>query len=524
MNVTSYNLAAGRPYRVEAVRGPVMEEQTQLTDGLRASLDPNDAQWVRFTKGTTRGIIIDLGAEKSVERVSIRFLQVSDQKMFFPAVVSLFASADGLEWGLAAHIPSKMQVWHAGPPHDQFYVWEGQTDGLRTGDGRAGAFAARYVKITFTSDLNLMTDGLEVWGTDEMTQATGRTAPCSLAYMQPGEHSAGIRDLMLLYNGYYKNGSGNWEKDDMIPYISYVDEQGNPIDWMFDGVLHLGLISPSGLSFEVGSADVVNDWKWYLDKTFAAGGDLDQLNEATKEVAGKIGPADKRTKVVLMLPNPGVLKASFEVRNGELTAYDGGELSMAGELEMKLMLLRWYVDQLESRWSAKGYAHLELSGIYWLSEGVSVDIPLEDSLIRSVGDLVHERGYRFYWIPYFYGGRSFDWQELNFDAAVLQPNHFFNDTEEERIEDTAVLAKLYGMGIEMEFDERMNEDPAYRRKYIEYLNGGVLYGYMTDTFKGYYQGNRALLNSARSTNPANRQLYDWMYQFVKGTYTIQVVE
>lgn len=58
-----------------------------------------------------------------------------------------------------------------------------------------------------------------------------------------------------------------------------------------------------------------------------------------------------------------------------------------------------------------------------------------------------------------------------------------------------------------------------RIKYLHYLNGGgVDYGYMNDAFKAYYQGNAALLDSSRSKDPSIRQLYDWMYQFIKGTY------
>ncbi|WP_268794563.1 DUF4855 domain-containing protein [Paenibacillus sp. DMB20] len=48
------------------------------------------------------------------------------------------------------------------------------------------------------------------------------------------------------------------------------------------------------------------------------------------------------------------------------------------------------------------------------------------------------------------------------------------------------------------------------------------HGYMKDAFKAYYQGNAALLDSARSKDPGVRQLYDWMYQFIKGTYEKQL--
>src|SRR5699024_12632267 len=68
----------------------------------------------------------------------------------------------------------------------------------------------------------------------------------------------------------------------IIPQISYVDREGDPKDWLYDGVLYLGLASPEGRSFETGTANF-KDWKWYLDKTFAQKGDMQQLNEAAKD-------------------------------------------------------------------------------------------------------------------------------------------------------------------------------------------------------------------------------------------------
>ena len=42
-----------------------------------------------------------------------------------------------------------------------------------------------------------------------------------------------------------------------------------------------------------------------FDKTFAATGDMQQLNEAAKEVGAKLKQPDHQVKVVLMIPNPG---------------------------------------------------------------------------------------------------------------------------------------------------------------------------------------------------------------------------
>ncbi|MCU6711145.1 DUF4855 domain-containing protein [Paenibacillus sp. J5C_2022] len=518
------NLAAGLPYDIVDIDGVIETGQRVLTNGRRAMLCASDEEWVRFSGGTTRGIILNLGGERAVGRVALRFMQQTEVKIFFPATVSLYASMDGVEWGLVSHLPSSMPIWAPGPPHEQVYEWDCKRDGLRGRDRIGAACRARFVKVTLTADLNLMADELEVWGTDADEHDAATALPVQPSYMPPGMHTADIANMVLLYNGHYANGCGNWTKEALTPYIAYENEQGELKDWMFDGVLLLGISTPGGLSFETGSADIMREWNWYLDKTFAAGGDLAELNRATGVAARVLNDKQRRTKVVLMVPSPGELTSSFQVIDGKLGIRGDRPPTGAEALAMKCSLLGWYLEQVRQRWETAGYAHLQLSGMYWLSEGVSCDIPQEDTLIRYVSGLVHDQGLKYFWIPFFYGGRSYDWKDLGFDAVVLQPNHFFNDTGEERIRDTAHLAQLYRVGVEMECDERMNEEPAMRRKYIEYLNGGVKYGYMKQAFKAYYQGSTSLLDSARSSDPLNRQLYDWTYQFIQGSYTVKGCE
>ncbi|MET9019943.1 DUF4855 domain-containing protein [Actinopolymorpha sp. NPDC004070] len=65
------------------------------------------------------------------------------------------------------------------------------------------------------------------------------------------------------------------------------------------------------------------------------------------------------------------------------------------------------------------------------------------------------------------------WSDVGIDAAAFQPNYFFEDVSAERIEDASAVAKRYGMGVEVEFDERMLTDDVFRDRYITYLNGGV---------------------------------------------------
>lgn len=74
------------------------------------------------------------------------------------------------------------------------------------------------------------------------------------------------------------------------------------------------------------------------------------------------------------------------------------------------------------------------------------------------------------------------------------------------------------MGVELEFDDRMLTDGVFRERYVDYLNSGVKAGFMKSGFKAYYQGNNAVFDTAVSSDPATRILYDWLYQFVNGTY------
>lgn len=107
---------------------------------------------------------------------------------------------------------------------------------------------------------------------------------------------------------------------------------------------------------------------------------------------------------------------------------------------------------------------------------------------------------------------------MGFDAALLESGAYASAIPQ-RVEDAAVLAKQYQMGIELEFDEQINTDTDKQARYVDLLNGGIDYGYMSQALLAFDQGRTAsLLRSAKSTDPMVRQNYDLMVQFVKGTY------
>lgn len=534
------NLAAGLAYELSAPPSTTYPDSGgELTDGKYAGLSFSDSKWQGHLRGMERTVTFDLQQLQSISSVKAHFMQDSRSGIHFPQSVTITVSENGTTWGTLAEIESSIPLYETGPSAlTQNYVWDGSIDGLPKGNPNANMVTARYVKIHFTTDVWVFLDEIEIWGVNGKAH-TAKTLPPDdqkpikePGYLAPGEATAGIQDLVLLYNGWYANGFGNWTKDNIVPYISYVDEGGQPKDWFFDGVLYLGLSAPSKRTFhESATPSNKTDWEWYLDKTFASQGDMQQLNEAAKETAQKLGQPDHKVKVSLMIPYPDAKQGQFGDVDGDGVS-ENFQYNVIGHEEAyknKQKAVKWYIDRAMELWQEGDYSNLELVALYWLSEKVSLSASHEEDLIRYAGELTHSLGMKYFWIPYFDANRFWQWKELGFDAAVLQPNYFFTTSiPESRITETANYAKRFGMGVEIETHEGIVKDGApvsdgdiWRARYKAYLNGGVDHGYMNGAFQAYYQGGETFLRGARSTNPIARETYDQTYRYVKGTYEKQ---
>ncbi|WP_179013041.1 DUF4855 domain-containing protein [Paenibacillus sp. 79R4] len=526
-NVTSavydqpYNLALGLTYEwSEAPEAAYSDDGGKLTDGKYGELDISDPAWVGHLKKKTREVVFDLGDPKSITKIKANFLQDwPNNNVLMPLTVSMYVSDDKQNWGLLSHYATQT-LWRDGQ-YKENYEWDGSKDGIKSIGPDAKIAYARYVKVMFSMHTKAMSfvDEIEIWGSDGQVQGAVTVPTQQPAFLTPGEATAGIKHLGLLYNGHYSNDLGTWKKERIIPNISYVDKAGEPTDWLFDGVLYLGTFSDLGRGFGAGSGNpsLKEDWEWYLNKTFAPEGDMDQLNEATKEVGAKLNQPNQKEKVVLMIPYPDEGVTSF----GDV---DGDNISENFKaLTDRVKAVQWYLDEVKQRWEAADYSHLELVGMYWLEEQIGTDHNGPE-LIRLVSDQVHtmtvsgRSNMKFFWIPHFLAYKSFMWKDVGFDAVAFQPNYFFEPMDYDRLEDAANIAKRYGMTNEFEFDDRMLTDGVFRERYIDYLNSGVETGLMRGGFNAYYQGNNAVYNSAKSPDPSNRVLYDWLYQYVQGTY------
>lgn len=517
------NLALGLPYEWSEAPDPSHPDAgNKLTDGKYGQLDMNDPAWVGHVRGKAREVVFDLGEEKSIGKITAHFFQdYPANSILVPLTVSMYVSDDKENWGLLSHNATQL-LWGEGPPRQETFAWEGSRDGIQGGSADGKLAYARYVKVIFTMHPTLWEyiDEIEIMGTDGKMDGAVKVPAEQPHFLEPGEATGGIRNLNLLYNGQYADGLGDWTKERIIPNISYVDQNGEPADWLFDGVLYLGLSSPAGRDFGLGQTNL-GDWTWYLDKTFAAAGDMQQLNEATKEVGAKLNQPDYKEKVVLMIPNPGESLNDFgDVDgSGESLSFNDSVVGQEKALENREKAVQWWLDQVRQRWQAANYSNLELVGMYWLEEQISTS-ETGPGLIKAVSGKVHDMNLKFFWIPHSLAYKSYMWKDVGFDAAALQPNYFFGGMDQDRLEDAANTAKRYGMSNEVEFDDRMLQDGVFRERYIDYLNSGAATGLMQKGFRAYYQGNNAVYNLAVSKDPGLRLMYDWLYQYLNGTYDI----
>src|ERR1051326_4191839 len=109
-----------------------------------------------------------------------------------------------------------------------------------------------------------------------------------------------------------------------------------------------------------------------------------------------------------------------------------------------------------------------LFAYYWLNEDIRPDDSL---LVQQTAAVVHQRGRRFVWIPYFHSAGNLQWRRWGFDYAWLQPNYFFHpEVPVTRFDSALTYARTADMGIELEFDPRIFSDWRFMDRLEPYLS------------------------------------------------------
>lgn len=539
-----YNVALGKPYQTirENYIDPLPDTGgTELTDGIKGSESLADPAWSaywdqdvpdgkRYELWPIKTFVIDLQDVKTI--TSLNFNMIGGKYGIVgankPWVIRTYASMDGEKW-MQLSQNSDINIWLA--RFDSFGWHHEDTNGVSRDLSGADMVACRYVRV----DLELtnwgLVDEIEVMGYDGVREGalmadTGRYLENGQEFLTPGERTGGIGDLVLCYNGWYgyeedaDSYVGDWTPEQYKPYLTYIDYDGNSVDTMYDGVLLLGLISRYG-RYYFGTADEpavqARDWKWYIDKLFKEGGDVANLNEAAKQAAADLHQPDYKVKLVISIASPPSWSTDFGVLDDENRPLD------FSNLDDQRYAIRWYLDQVFDGIENGDYEYIDFCGIYWLSEGMGDD----NTMVQYTADLVHEKGYLMYWIPFFKAYGSLWSEKAGIDATAMQVNHFFDNPLEPgtaadggmtRVLNTGKLASYAQIGVEMEFDSRVFDSPWRYNLYLDYLNGGIEAGFDgPDAYRAWYQGVRDIGRLAYSNAYQFRALYDYTYQFMKGT-------
>lgn len=351
-----------------------------------------------------------------------------------------------------------------------------------------------------------------VWSLFVVSSAVA-VEPGAFAYQRPGTPEVGgVRHMCLIYHG--NKGRVAWTSEAILPYVAYVNEKGEPTDWMFDSFLFLEFANDKGTwlhHYREGKAQATAaDWAWLADCWFREQTGLIGLEQAIEKAGAALKQRDHVVNVAITLPVPLRQVKAF----GPLAGREG-TLDFSKEAD-RVAALAWYIDRVLEQWRKHNYRHLRLVGFYWTDETISGE---NCGLVSATAGLVHAKGYKLYWIPYFGAAGVSQWRACGIDATMFQPNHFFSkELHRSRLVAAARTALAAGCGVEIEFDGRAVTSPEYRERFWQYLDAGVEYGWMKDSLLGYYEGGDMVGRFARAKDKPVREMYDGLYRFLKGTY------
>lgn len=362
-----------------------------------------------------------------------------------------------------------------------------------------------------------------------------------MAYFKPGKKDFNYLRHLILVGG---NTDEACTKNDFSRYVTHLDSEGEPDDWMFDTFAFWHFKSPKGgfLYSDInigttssGEGDFYavpapnpgnkEDWLAVMDWYFEQGIFADALDTAIEEAEKKLGKREHKVNLVFTIPYPGPLQTQFGEINGQKLNFSTKGQNLDKATRQRLIACKWFVDEIIRRFNQEKYRHLNLLGFYWTFETVYRSWEIDDHwLLKELHKELKTLNMKFFWIPFWSSYNVHlleDYQNYYFDCAFLQPNYMFykNITG---VGDAAQVAKRCNAGIEMEFyatlDEPIQVKDQRLKRFDGYLDGGIEFGYMKESACAWFDGGKAIYNLYKHEDPIERQYYDKVYRFIKGTY------
>lgn len=495
-------LSVGKTYTVEydskidnAYPARAYKQESALTDGkLATTASYADSAFLKLYRGTKVSVTIDLEKVCAVSSVAVRSLQNKGAGIDCPRYVHVAVSEDGSSFGTVGSLIDETSITLSDARNiTQKVVLDQQ-------------YKARYVRVTFSSDVYLYCDEVTVYGTEAVGNAVSAKADEPTSDVGFASPIDGINNVVLMYT------SGNYTEATLRPYVGYVDTSGNASDLMFDSMLFL----PSGASgFDFGTQ---KGWDDFVENLFGIGKkyNLEALNSIVGKMREQLSlDAEYRYPVFLSVPY---------LAPGNSAIYG----IVPNKTENRLTVLQTYVDRLIDTFASAGFDNLEFKGVYWHHEVIPyTTTSSEDDLIMQFNAYVHTKDLKSIWIPYYCAPGFETAVDLGFDCATLQSGYAFprsggslteiGDVLPGAVEDSAAQAKKYGLGMEFEFNINASDAAA---RFYKYLHTGYVSGCMENGMMMLYQTVTDIYQCAMSSSKSEeRAVYDLLYQYINKTFT-----
>lgn len=517
------NLLLGLPQRVyvestmdEDHKDPYYNTPAQaktLTDGKRGSSAYDDPAYFHATRGLRRNIVYDLGHLSELDKAVLGIYVKTEYGIIYPDNAAVLLSENGVDWQTVAFLLS-----------DSFpAVSTGRRDLAFDFDG---AYKARFVKFSLTITAHCWLDELEVWGTKAVSSGALSVTPDEDVNFDKGYPSldvlGGAENIILAYNYKTENvGVGRTTKERYLPYVGYYDTEDELKDFFFDSFLYLPCATdtPSGGKLYAGSEtpSIMSDWLDYENDLFIENANVRALEEAVEEVKTALGQDDYQVNVFLSVFNPDLKCKNFGDVDGD------GVTENLSVLSDRKKVVKWWIDRQIEKYLSFDFKNQKLIGFYWYDESLDLANAVNKETLLYALDYIHSLGYFAIWIPYHQATGYNHWESVGFDIANMQPNYAFNETKTEKVlYDNAALARLYGMGVEIETDSKALSLKEFQDRYRAYLRVGVEFGYI-NSIKMYYQdgGPGVFYAAYKSQNPGVRDIYDLTYKYAKKLLTLE---
>jgi hypothetical protein len=264
--------------------------------------------------------------------------------------------------------------------------------------------------------------------------------------------------------------SGQPTPKNLRPLIAYIDINGSPRDWNYDGLIFI-----DNRLVKTNNPDQSTCDRFIYD-LFERGG-LNTLDQTVGTLKYQRSDPDYKFNIIIQIP------------------YWTDSTNAKGNV-LKIL----------DKWNNSKYQNLTLAGFYW----GFVESPLPSNDTREIANFIHGLGLglKVLTIPYYDEWNEASYHSLGVDYVMGQPNFAWtgNTSAFSVVEKAIQEGNLDGAEFELA-DNYLNLSREENANY--YINNGIRYGWKENRINSYYYAPGILDNI---TTMSDRRIYDRIYQ------------